>query len=93
MPDPRVAGADLVRRAQPFVGERRRHPDVDDRHVGLVRVDLAQQLLGRRRLRHDLDSGAPQERRDALAHERAVVGDHDAQGSSAVTTVPAPAGW
>ena len=31
-----------------------------------------------------------QERGDALAHEQAVVGDHDAHGSSAVTTVPAP---
>ena len=46
----------------------------------------------RRRLRHHVDPGAPQERRDALAHERAVVGDHDAHGSSAVTTVPAPGG-
>ena len=46
MPDPRVPRADLVRRAQPFVGERRRHPDVDDRHVGLVLVDRAQQLVG-----------------------------------------------
>ena len=90
MPDPRVPRADLVRRAQPFVGERRRHPDVDDRHVGLVLVDLAQQLLGGRRLRRHVDPGAPQERGDALAHERAVVGDHDAHGSSAVTTVPAP---
>ena len=37
--------ADLVRRAQPFVGVRRRHADVDDRDLRIVRVDLAQQLL------------------------------------------------
>ena len=84
--------ADLVRRAQSLVGERRRHPDVDDRDVGLVLLDLAQQLLAGRRLRHHVDPGAPQERDDALAHERAVVRDHDAHGSSAVTTVPAPGG-
>src|SRR4051794_29799388 len=91
-PDLRVAGADLVRRAQPLVGERRRHPDIDDRQVGLVLVDLPQQLVGRRRLRGHVDSGAPQEGRDALAHQRAVVGDHDPHGSSAVITVPAPGG-
>ena len=51
-----------------------------------------EQLLGGRRLGHDVDARAPQERGDALAHQRAVVGDHDAHGSSAVTTVPAPGG-
>jgi len=53
-----VAGADLVRRAQPLVGECRRHPDVDDRHVGLVHVDLPKQLIGRRCLRGHVDPGA-----------------------------------
>ena len=93
MPDRRVPRADLVRRAQPFVGERRRHPDVDDRHVGLV-------IASTSRSSSSADAACAatsiparaQERGDALAHERAVVGDHDAHGSSAVTTVPAPGG-
>src|SRR4051794_36058516 len=91
-PHPRMPRADLVRGAQPFVGERRRHPDVDDRHVGLALGDFAQQLLGRRCLGCHVDVGAPQERGDALAHEDAVVGDHAPHGSSAVITVPAPGG-
>src|SRR4029079_14013188 len=82
----------LVRGAQPFVCERRRHPDVDDGDVGLVLGDFAQQLLARGWLWRHVDVGAPQERGDALAHEDAVVGDHDAHGSSAVITVPAPGG-
>ena len=81
-----------LRRAQPLVGECRRHPDVDDRHVGLVLVDQPQQLVGRRCLRGHVESGAPEQGRDPLAHQRAVVGDHDAHGSSAVITVPAPGG-
>src|SRR4029079_5767888 len=82
----------LVRGAQPFVCERRRHPDVDDGDVGLVLGDCAQQLLARGCLCRHVDVRAPQERGDALAHEGAVVGDHDAHGSSAVITVPAPGG-
>ena len=40
-PDAGMARADLVGGAQAFVGVGRRHPDVDDRDVGPVRVDLA----------------------------------------------------
>src|SRR4029078_9165127 len=39
-----------------------------------------------------VELGTAQERAVALAHEDAVVGDHDAHGSSAVITVPAPGG-
>src|SRR5204862_7105987 len=51
-----------------------------------------EQLVGVGRLRDDLDALAAHERRDALAQQPAVVGDHDAHGSSAVTTVPACGG-
>ena len=60
--------------------------------VGLVLVDRAHELLAVVGLGHDVDAGAPQQRGDALAHEQAVVGDHDPHGSSARTTVPAPSG-
>ena len=41
-----VARAQLLRGAHALVGEVGRHPDVDDRDVGAVLVDVAQQLLG-----------------------------------------------
>ena len=87
-----MAPADLVRGLDPLVGLRRRHADVHDRDVGLVLVDRGEQLLRVGRLGDDLDALAAHERRDALAQQPAVVGDHDPHGSSAVTTVPAPGG-
>ena len=38
--DPGMRVADLLRRPQPLVGVRRRHPDVDDRDIGLVHGDM-----------------------------------------------------
>src|SRR3954452_3818167 len=87
-----MAPANLVRGPDSLVGLRRRHADVHDRHVGLVLVDRGEQLLRVVRLGNDLDAFAAEEGRDALAHQPAVVGDHDSHGSSAVTTVPAPGG-
>src|SRR3954463_7289202 len=87
-----MAAANLVRGEDPLVGLRRRHADVHDRHVGFVLVDRGNQLLRGLRLGNDLDAFAAEERSDALAHQPAVVGDHDPHGSSAVTTVPAPTG-
>ena len=91
-PGLRVARADLLRRDQSLVRVRRRHSDVDDHHVRLVRVHLSEQLIRVVGLRHDVEPALAQERGDALAHEHVVVGDHDPHGSSAVTVVPAPAG-
>src|SRR4051794_19361897 len=91
-PDRGMAAANLVRGPDPLVGLRRRHADVHDRHVGFVVVERGDQLLRVLRLGDDLDAFAAEERSDALAHEPAVVGDHDPHGSSAVTTVPAPRG-
>ena len=79
----RVPLADLLRRAQPFVGLGRRHPDVDDRDIGLVHRDVAQQVLGVSRLRDDVEAGVPEQARDSLAQEHGVVGEHDADGRGA----------
>src|SRR4051795_3822685 len=87
-----MAAADLVRGLDALVGLGRGHADVHDGHVGLVKVDRGQQLIRVRRLRDHVDALAAHEGRDALAQQAAVVGDHDAHGSSAVTTVPSPAG-
>ena len=48
--------SELVRGLDPLLGLRRRHADVDDRHVGPVLVDRGEELLGRRRLSDDLDA-------------------------------------
>ena len=74
----RVLLADLLRRAQSFVGLGRRHLDVDDRDVGLVRADLQQQILGRAALADDLESLALEQAGDALAQQHGVVGEDDA---------------
>src|SRR4051812_36576839 len=87
-----MAAADLVRGLNALVGLGRRHADVHDGHIGQMLVDCREQLVGVRRFRHDFDALAAHERRDALAQQRAVIRDHDAHGSSAVTTVPAPRG-
>ena len=73
-----VALADLFRRAQPFVGVRRRHLDVDDRDVRVVRADLQQQIVSRAALPDDLESLVGEEAGDALAKEHRVVGEGDA---------------
>ena len=87
-----MALARLDRRAHALVGERRRQADVDDREVGLVAADDAQQpgaVLG---LGDDLDVVLAQQRDDALAQQRLVLGDHDPHGSSARIVVPPPGG-
>ena len=73
---------DLQRRAQPVVGEVRRHPHVDDGHVRLVPAHLAQQVGRVRRARHHLDPGLLEQPRDPLAQEQLVVGDHGTHGAT-----------
>jgi hypothetical protein len=46
-PDAGVRLPDLLRRAEPFVRVRRRHPDVDDGDVGLVHRDVTEEVVGR----------------------------------------------
>jgi len=66
-----------------LVGVRRRHLDIDDRNVGLVPVDLAQQLLGVPHLAHHVGPRRAQQRGDARADEDRVVGDDYPHGISA----------
>src|SRR3954453_2004581 len=90
--DPRMPRADLVRGAHALVGVVRRHPDVHDRDVGTMALDIPYEILRAARLRDHVDPGAAQEEFDACAGEQAVVRDHAPHGSSAMTTVPAPGG-
>ena len=87
-----VLVADLGRGAQALVGVRRGHADVDDRDVGLVGADLAQQVLAVARLGDHLEARLLEQARDALAQQQAVVGQDYAHGTSALTVVPSPGG-
>src|SRR5262245_1832718 len=84
--------ADLLGRAQPLVGVRRRQADVYDDRVGRPQVDLAHQILPGLALTDDLESCLLQEAGQALPEQDDVLGDHDAHGISTVSTVPAPGG-
>ena len=57
----------------------RRHADVDDRDVREVGAHLEHQLAGVRGAPDDPVAGVLEQRRDALAQERVVVGDDDAE--------------
>ena len=72
----------LLRRLQPFVGEARRHADVDDRHIRLTALDEREQLLGVRRQPCHLEARLDEEARESLAQEGGVVGDDYPHGIS-----------
>ena len=61
--DPRDGARGSRARREALVGVRRRHADVDDRDVGRVLVDGAQQLLGVVGLGGDLEPALAQQRR------------------------------
>src|SRR5437899_1731340 len=83
---------------QAFVGERRRHADVDDRHVGREFVDRFDQFVGGTNLRDHLMTPFNEQLHQAIAQDGAVFGDDEAGhcsapgGTTTVTTVGPPAG-
>ena len=87
-----VALARLDRRAHALVGERGREAHVDDREVGLVAADDAQQARAVVGLRDDVDVVLAQQGDDPGAQQRLVLGDHDPHGSSARIVVGPPGG-
>ena len=64
-----LLGADALRGAQAVVGVGGRHAHVDDRDVGLVRGDLADQVVGVSGLPDDVEAGIPEEANDPLPEE------------------------
>ena len=86
----RMACAQVPRGAQAFVGERRRHADVDDRRVRAVRGGGAQELLGAADLGDDVEAVVGEQAPEPLADHDGVVGEDHAHGISARTRVPAP---
>ena len=84
----RLLAADLGGGDEPVVGVPGRHAHVDDRDVRRVRADLEEELVCAPGPADDLVSGVLEQRCDALAEERVVVGDHDAQMSGVVHVSP-----
>src|SRR6266581_2825139 len=84
--------ADPACRTDPLVGERRRHPNVDDREVRLVLAHRGPETIGILDRRDHVVSGILEEATKPFPEQDLVLGDHDSPGSSAVTTVPSPSG-
>jgi predicted TPR repeat methyltransferase len=70
--------ADRERGAQAVVRRLRRHLDIGDDDVGLVGVRLADEVRRLGRDGHDLEPALLENAHDALAHERLVLADDDA---------------
>ncbi len=83
-PDVRMLGADLFGGDETFVGVGRRHADVDDGDVRVLRRDFAEQHVGIGGLADDLHTGVAEQAGDSRAGDHHVVGDHYAHGNSAV---------
>ena len=74
-----MGAADLLGGLEPLGRARRRHPDVDHRHVRPVALDLPVQRVGVAREGRDVDAALAQQGGDTVAQERGVVGDDDPQ--------------
>ena len=61
------------------------HPNVDDGHVGLTRLDHGEQRTGISAPAHDLEAGVLEYPGEAFTNERLVVGDHQAHGISTLS--------
>jgi hypothetical protein len=83
--DPRPQLAERVGRADALLGERRRHPDLDDRDVGRALADRLEQIIHGGRLADDIESRAPQQRGNPLAYHQDVIGEDNAHGPSAAS--------
>ena len=81
--------ADLAGGPKALVRVRRRHADVDDRDVGLVHRDVAEQVLRVARLRDDLEPRFLEQPRHAFPEEDRVVGDDDAASVAELRDRPA----
>src|SRR5204863_9048780 len=83
---------------QAFVGERRRHADVDDRDVWREFVDGFDQFVGAAHLGHHVVAPFDEQLHQAVAQDGAVLGDDEADhcsvpgGTTTVTTVGPPSG-
>jgi hypothetical protein len=92
-PDARaVLGADRLRGAEALVRVGRRHPDVDDRDIGLVLANCGQERGGVADLGDDLEACFDQQSCDPFAEKDGVIGKDNTEGHVAGTSarIPAP---
>src|SRR5215472_4286212 len=87
-----MGAADLLRCDQPLIGMGWRHPDIDDRYVGLLGGHDLHELAPVTSRAGDLDTGLLEKAGGPLPDQHRVVGDHDPHGISArIMTAPAGA--
>ncbi len=86
------SSADLDGRAHALVLVGRRHPDVDDREIGLVLGDGGEERLTVADTRDHGVAGVLEQSCESLAQEHGILGDHDSHGIATSTVVPPPRG-
>src|SRR3954465_6912576 len=79
-----MRGPDRLCRDEPLVREGGGHSDGDDRDVGLVAVDMGEQVGGVSNLGDDVEAFLGQEAGESLSDHARVVGENDAQGGFSV---------
>ena len=67
-----------------------RHADVDERDIGSLVAHAREQRAGIADLGDDVEPRFGEQRGNALADQRRIVGDHDPHGISTLMVVPAP---
>src|SRR5215475_7479770 len=87
-----MLAAQLGRGPDALVGERRRHPDVQDDRVRRGRPDRGEQLGAARHRGGDLGAGCFEQQRQAGPEEPGVVGERYPHGIRTVIVVPWPGG-
>ena len=80
MPVPGRFSPELEGGAEPIVTEPRRHLDVHDCHVGLVRQGLPQEGLGVSGLADDIESGVGQQARNPFTQQNVVLPEDHPDG-------------
>jgi hypothetical protein len=83
-----MAVLDLLGGTGAFVGESRRHSDIDHDQVGAMSCDCRDQLPRIPAGRRHFVPAVGKQPSQALAQQHLVLGDHDPHGSSAVSVVP-----
>ena len=75
-----MLGADRFGCLEPLVGMGRRHPDIDDRDVGMELSNGREELGRIACLRDDVEPGFSEQPGDTLAKQDGVIGEGDPNG-------------
>src|SRR4051794_31732517 len=89
-PHLRIPLTDPLRRTQPLIRMRRRHPDIHDRHIRLRKPHPPHQILRIINLANYLKPRIHQQPRHTLPQQHRIIREHYPHGITADTQVPAP---